>query len=160
VNFTDFQTVQLAKNDQGWTTHGSPEGRDGGSGTYLGPHLRWRDDTADERVTVALRLEREDESPTLDELAAALRRPARPLFLGRKSCLPARPIFEGFAEATDLLGTFPPFAITTRVLLPDGEGGDMAHDERRTVTDVRNWHSGVHGGQRVVIIRRISGAGP
>ena len=111
MNVTDFQTAQLAKNDHNWTTRGNPEGRHGGPGTYLGPHLRWRDYTADKRVTVALRLENEDESPTLDELAAALRRPARPLFLGRKSCLPARPLFEGFAEVTDLLDALPPVGI-------------------------------------------------
>ena len=57
VNVTDFQTAQLAKNDHNWTTRGNPEGRHGGPGTYLGPHLRWRDYTADKRVTVALRLE-------------------------------------------------------------------------------------------------------
>ena len=156
ANFTDFQTAQLAKNDRGWTTHGSPEGRDGGPATYLGPHLRWRDYTADKRVTVALTLERKDQSPTLDELAMALRKPARPLFLGRKSCLPARPIFEGFAEAADLLGALPPTTIATRVLLPDGEA-DMTRDERRTVTDMRDWRSGVHGGQRAVIVRQTPG---
>jgi CRISPR system Cascade subunit CasD len=157
VNFTDFQTAQLAKNDRGWTTRGSPEGRDGGPGTYLAPHLRWRDYAADKRITVALTLDRQDESPTLDELAAALHRPARPLFLGRKSCLPSRPIFEGFAEAAELLDALPPSATPARVLLPDGEAG-MTRDERLTVTDMRDWQSGVHGGQRSVIIRQTPGA--
>ena len=38
------------------------------------------------------------------------------------------------------------------MLLPGG-APDVARDERRTVTDMRDWHSGVHGGQRIVVVR-------
>jgi len=159
---TDFQTAQLAQSDQGWTTRGAPEGRAGGAGTYKAPHIRWRDYDADKRVVVALCLVPEDEPPTPGQLADALRSPARPLFLGRKSCLPARPVFEALIEAADVLAAFaagPSAAGEARLMLP----GDMeAHDddERRMVTDQRDWLSGVHGGSRAVLIRHLPAEAP
>jgi len=84
----DFQTAQLAKDDKGWTTWGVPEERAGGSGTYAGPHLRYRDYHADLCAWVALALHPADEAPTLEHIAAALDKPARPLFIGRKPACP------------------------------------------------------------------------
>jgi CRISPR-associated protein Cas5/CasD subtype I-E len=81
---TEFQTAKLAKDDRGWTTRGVPEGRDGGDATYESPHLRYRDFLCDANVLVALRLVPAEEAPALDDLAAALDRPARPRFLARK----------------------------------------------------------------------------
>ena len=103
---TDFQTVKLAKDDQGWTTFGMPEGRDGGAATYQSPHIRRRDYDTDKKVMVALTLIDGAEPPTLDELGGALKNPARPLFLGRKPCLPERRIFEAVVDADDLLAAF------------------------------------------------------
>ncbi|GJG89737.1 type I-E CRISPR-associated protein Cas5/CasD [Gemmatimonadetes bacterium T265] len=97
--FTEFQTAQLGADDRGWTTRGRPEGRAGGVNTYASPHIRERDHDADARVIVAVRLLAAAEPPTLDDLARALDEPARPLFLGRKPCLPAAPLFAGFVEA-------------------------------------------------------------
>ena len=97
----DFQTAQLAKSDRGWTTRGVVEERDGGADSYKSPHLRYRDYRADASVLVALRLEPEAEPPTLAQLAAALHAPLRPLFLGRKGCLPATRVLQGSAEAAD-----------------------------------------------------------
>ena len=87
---TDYQTVQLAKDDRAWTTRGIPAKRDGGPATYDGAHQRWRDYHADLCMSVVLRLTPDDEVPTLDDLATALVRPARPLFIGRKSMSPRR----------------------------------------------------------------------
>ena len=95
----DFQTAELTAADRGWTTRGRPEGRAGGAGTYSGKHIRHRWYQADALVTVALRLDPDSEVPTLDDIAIALASPARPLFIGRKPCLPAAPLFAGFAEA-------------------------------------------------------------
>jgi hypothetical protein len=39
-----------------------------------------------------------------------------------------------------------------RVMLPTSEEAD-SRDERRPITDARNWLSGVHGGSRIVLIR-------
>ena len=79
---TDYQTAQLGKGDQAWSTRGTPIGRAGGAGTYLVAHQRWRDYHSDLRLSVVLRLDPEHQAPTLEDLAAALRRPARPLFIG------------------------------------------------------------------------------
>ncbi len=103
IRFTEFQTAELRKDDTGWTTTGTPEPRGGGDGTYKGQHLRYRDHLADAAVLIALRLEPADESPTLQDVAQALQRPMRPLFLGRKPCIPSGPLFAGFIDATDVL---------------------------------------------------------
>ena len=172
VRLTDFQTAKLDRNDQSWTTRGQPESRAGGPNTYDSPHLRYRDYFADLRVTVALRLQPDAESPALDELAAALDEPARPLFLGRKPCLPAAPLFAGFgdgATALEALRAWPlaepgPNAPGIRTLWPQDEGVDGIDAARSyMLTDQRNWISGLHGGGRLVhessIPRRMFGAG-
>lgn len=153
----DFQTAQLGKDDKAWTTWGVPEERAGGAGTYAGPHLRYRDYHADLCAWVALALHPAAEAPTLDDIATALDQPARPLFIGRKPCLPAGRLIAGWQIASDLRSALQ--AIVTeksampatgwRAQWPDGEGvqpGDRLLD----VCDERNWDSGVHGGWRPV----------
>jgi CRISPR system Cascade subunit CasD len=155
---TDFQTAQLGRDDLGWTTRGRPEGRAGGSATYVAPHIRRRDYDADKSVTVALRLDASAESPTLADCAAALTEPARPLFIGRKACLPSAPILVHCLEAPNLLAALATCPVAedatdrVRVMLPISEEAD-SRDERRPITDARNWLSGVHGGSRIVLIR-------
>lgn len=153
---TDFQTAQLGSNDKGWTTWGIPEERRGGAGTYAGPHLRYRDYHADLDVLVALRLSPPEQFPTLDDLADALDHPARPLFIGRKSCLPSKRIFAGWIEADSVLQALqlaPQSGIdraqSFRMQWPDGEG-NLAGDRLIDLCDERNWTSGVHGGWRPV----------
>ena len=159
VRMTDFQTAQLAANDQGWTTRGRPEGRAGGTNTYLAPHLRYRDYYADMRVTLALRLEPSEDAPTLDELAGALQEPVRPLFIGRKPCLPSEPLYGGFAEGDTaleaLLSVAPEGDVRDepcRVQWPRGEEvDDIPPNRTYMLTDQRNWgSSGLHGGGRWV----------
>jgi CRISPR system Cascade subunit CasD len=166
TRLTDFQTAQLRRDDAGWTTHGAPEGRAGGAATYNAPHIRQRDFDADKRVVAAIRLDPETVAPSLDELAAALDAPARPLFLGRKPCLPAGPIAAGIVDADtllDALASLPPRDFeATRVLLPESEPS-LAGDKAHPWSDRRNWVSGVHGGTRIVRIRSLpvrTGAAP
>lgn len=151
----DFQTAQLDGSDRGWTTRGVPEERGGGAGTYGGPHLRYRDFHADRITQVVVRLDPADEAPTLEDIAAALDRPQRPLFMGRKPCIPTRRLVDGWVDAQDVL-----HALLQRVasdpapdgLLaqwPDGEGrlgGDRVSD----LCDERRWRTGLHGGWRPV----------
>ena len=170
VRLRDYQTVQMAdsvdlfvQNNQwviGWTTRGTPDRRAGalgsaGSGPFT--HQRYRDYFADMRVTVTLRLDPEDESPTLDELADALQEPARPLFIGRKPCLPSAPLFAEFVEARTTLDALLSFPLESyrddrvRLLWSDGEGVDCVRIDREfMLTDERNWVSGLHGGGRRV----------
>lgn len=162
LSIQDFQTAQLDKNDKGWTTRGTPEGRAGGPNTYLAPHLRYRDYLADASVTVALRLEPEGDAPTLDDLKTALENPKRPLFIGRKPCLPSTRIFENFIEADTCLEALLNHPIakcadpsgSLRILWPQTEGvvdiENVREGRTYSLTDQRNWMSGLHGGGRWV----------
>ena len=147
---TDFQTAKLGANDKGWTTRGRIEERAGGAATYASPHIRYRDYHADTRMSVVLPPAPADEPPTPDDIAAALDRPARPLFFGRKSCLPANyllaPGDDRWIEAQDARAALAalPGAHAMRALWP------AAPDEGREVADRRNWRSGLHGGTRRV----------
>jgi CRISPR system Cascade subunit CasD len=151
---TDFQTAQLSANDKGWTTWGTVEERRGGAASYDGPHLRYRDYHADLTALLAIRLEPADQSPTLDAIAQALDHPQRPLFIGRKPCLPVGRLVAGWIDAENVLNALqlvphPGGISSIRAQWPDGEGqlpGDRATD----VCDERNWTSGVHGGWRSV----------
>ena len=101
---------------QSWTTRGAPEKRGGAS---LGTHIRRPHYLADAAYTVTLTLDPADEPPTLDELEAALRHPARPLFIGRKTCLPARPLVGGRGQEDRLSAPSPVEALT---LVPPWHG--------------------------------------
>ena len=158
LRMTDFQTAQLGRNDRGWTTRGAPEGRAGGANTYDAPHLRYRDYFADMRVTVALRLAPSDEDPTLDDLASALEEPARPLFIGRKPCLPSGPLCAGLRNAESALDALIDTPVedsdgdtAIHMLWQDGESSDKVRlANTYMLTDERNWRSGLHGGGRLV----------
>ena len=166
---TDFQTAKLEATDRGWTTRGRPEERAGGADTYKSPHLRFRDYDADALCVIALRLDPPDEPPTLADLARALDEPARPLFIGRKPCLPASRLFAGWSDGQDAhqaLARIPWQGVShatarerrkeppsrLRAQWPEGEGPHLrGRDEQRPVTDERNWQGGLHGGSRLVI---------
>jgi CRISPR system Cascade subunit CasD len=139
---TDTQNAKLEANDRGWTTWGRPDERAGA--TYDSPHRRRRDYLADHDCRVVLRLAPGD-GPDLDTLAAALDRPARPLFIGRKPCLPSAPLFAGWVEGTDARSALVALALPGRAMWAargDEPGQDMP--------DLRNWISGLHGGGRIV----------
>ena len=168
VRLMDYQTVLLYEDEEGWTTRGHPEGRKK-SPSYrpIPPDnrraltwQRYRDYFSDMRVTVALRLHDVDDSPTLNRLAEALNEPARPLFIGRKPCLPSAPLFGDFIEAETTLDALLKFPLErdgadlgdVRLLWPAGEGAPEAAPNREyMVTDERNWVSGLHGGGRRVL---------
>jgi len=157
TRLVDFQTAQLGKRDEAWTTRREPETRQGDS--YEGPHLRHREYHADLDALIAMRLEPADEKPTLDDIAAALDRPKRPLFIGRKPCLPMTRVFIDIIDADDILDalqqTAAPDVPEFRVQLPEGEGTPR-QSRWQDVCDERNWKTGVHGGWR----RVLEGSGP
>ena len=147
---TDFQTSRLAIKDRGWTRMGF-EGRTGEPCTYDSPHLAWRDYDADAKNVCVLSL-RGDGFLDLDGLAHALDFPERPLFIGRKSCLPSGRINDGLIEAADALEALRQCltAGTWRISLPDGHGNCFG--ARFTdIADTRNWMVGVHAGTRRVL---------
>lgn len=90
----DYHTVNMSQrkmNGPSWTTRGVPEQH--GSNKPGLTHQRYRHYWEDGLITVALSL-KGSESPDLESVKRALERPARPLFLGRKSCLPSRPLLD------------------------------------------------------------------
>lgn len=169
----DFQIVLLFEDDRGWTTRGSPEGRAkspsyswGRSGRRELNHIRLRHYRADAFVTVALRLDPPDGDPTIATVEAALKAPARPLFIGRKSCLPSRPVLAeqpiGAANVYEALRRIPLAPVTdpprwrngepakVRLILPAGEWSrDDVHVSRMSA-DVRDWKAGVHAGESLL----------
>lgn len=158
---TDMQNAKLEKSDKGWTRAGSPEGRAGA--TYDSPHRRRRDYLADHEVRVVLGLDGQG-ALTLDDLSEALDRPARPLFLGRKPCLPSAPILAGDVMADTPHGALTALGIAGRALWPSDDtfnsggqteslGGQMQRLEN--LPDRRNWRTGLHGGTRLVVLGTI-----
>ena len=161
---TDYQTARLGKGDREWTTRGSPAGRAGGAGSYEGSHQRWRDYHTDVRVLGVMRLESPDTPPTLDDLAAALDYPARALFVGRKGCLPTSRIFDGWIDSAPdarlaLTLIAPADHDPMRAVWPESES-TVGASLNTSVTDQRNWLTGLHGGQRRVCEGVVSRAVP
>jgi len=99
----DYQTVDLGLPGQSdktaWTTRGSLEQRRGGRKTQTGTHIRQRPYVADGVLTIALTLSNSS-LISYDRLVEALNAPARPLFFGRKPCVPTRPVFWGTVKAS------------------------------------------------------------
>ena len=159
----DSQNAQLARTDKGWTTTGEPERRAGA--TYDAPHRRTRDYHADSSVRVVLRLEPETETPTLDVLAESFDRPARPLFIGRKPCLPSNFLLAtGPARwvmgstAYEALRMVPGRDEEYPAQWPMGQGpatGDGV-DRISDLADLRSWGTGLHGGSRQVVEGRMT----
>lgn len=161
----DFQSAELGKSDQGWTTRGVVEGRAGGDGTYGAPHLRQREYHAGRRLTLALRFRDELSEPTLETVARALDNPARPLFIGRKPCLPVGRLVVGFVDAPtvhDALCGTPYLTADELELRPRAVPSDatvqltLPADEpcppnfrAVSVVDRRDWLAGVHTGETV-----------
>lgn len=158
---TDFQTVDLGKewmSQGGWTTSGLVDERGKGEATS-GTHIRTRDYWADGVYTVVVALASPAESPTLSDLEAALSEPARPLFIGRKSCLPAAPLLLGkaatqnFQEALRVAPALPSArARSTGPLAawwPD-DPSEPASDMVIPVVDERDWANQIHVGRRLI----------
>lgn len=153
----DYQTVDLSQEfmRRGWTTRGEAITRGGGS-AGTGTHIRYRHYWADAVMTVALELAPAGEEPSLDELARALQAPERPLFLGRKVCLPSRPVLEGRVEAKSLYE-----ALTAATLDPraddqeafsawwpkEGEPAPPDGGREVAVSDRRDWRNQLHAGR-------------
>ena len=160
---TDMQNAQLAKTDRGWTTTGEPARRAGA--TYDAPHRKTREYHADLSVRVVLRLEPETETPTLDVLAESFDRPARPLFIGRKPCLPSDLLLApGPARwvmghtAYEALRMVPGRDEEHRAQWPMGQGPETGDGVERIsdLADLRNWRTtGLHGGSRQVVEGRM-----
>ncbi len=165
----DYQTVDLAKpymdDDRAWTTYDHLEKRKGGSASS-GTHIRYRDYWADAVHTVAVTLNAPTEAPTLDDLESAVKHPARPLFLGRKPCLPAESLFAGRMQVDTLPEALVQIPLHDRAdegpsyavwwpTQPDADApSDVApldEDLHEPVTDRRDWQNQIHVGERWIV---------
>ncbi len=177
----DYQSVDLGQDhmsEGGWTTRGVRSRRAGGNSG--GTHLRFRDYHADAVYTLAVTLAPLDESPTLEDLARALDSPARPLFLGRKACLPSSRLMIGRTRAESLLEALAraprlpnsrerlqlPAANTARAFWPESDPSQKPGTRVWPVFDERDWANQVHTGRRfvregpIVLAPRVSTAEP
>ena len=159
----DFQTVALGQDSMsdklGWTTRGKIEKRDGGSSKET--HIRYRHYLANAVDTLGVRLEPEDESPNIDSLAEALKQPSRPLFIGRKCCIPSAPLLLTVTEAFSPLSALKAlprierWGIRTRGPLSVWWDAEAERDETKAmeqiaVSDGRDWANQVHVGRRFI----------
>lgn len=159
----DYQTADLGQDkmmNPGWTTRGAPEHRAGGAAARLGTHQRYRQYWANGVMTVAATLQAGSE-PTLASLRTALDRPARPLFIGRKTCLPCAPLLVGAMEARDVLHALCRIPLHPRAVQALGSPPYLLEacwpvqlgPERavRTVPvyDQRDWRKGIAAGRRM-----------
>lgn len=163
----DYQTVDLGQEHlqgTGWTTWGEPEERGGGSAKET-THIRYRHYRADAAMTVVLALDPADEQPDLDEVRIALASPARPLFIGRKACIPSTPILAGRITAASLLEALRrvPMVPMSPITRPDAQWpvDEEALPGSRivSVTDERDWANQIHSGERFVRQGEIELAG-
>lgn len=156
----DYQTVDLGQefmnDDLAWTTWGYLEKRKGGTASS-GTQIRYRDYWADAMYTVALTLNPADEAPTIDDIEQALKTPERPLFIGRKPCLPAERLLLDHVQVDNLTdplcnrrwavdtGTFPAW-------WPVHPSNKVNY---RPVTDARDWANQIHVGERWIAIGKV-----
>ncbi len=175
----DFQTVDLGQahlRSPAWTTRGYTEHRAGGPKARYGTHIRYRRFRADASVLTAISLSPADVSPTLGELAVALDKPARPLFIGRKSCMPSTRMVIGIIDHAESLKhalSIVPVRFPDRwtKIASDNSVDELAAEwpvsnelalsntERVStyrVTDYRDWRNQQHGGERVVMRGRLA----
>jgi CRISPR system Cascade subunit CasD len=157
----DYQTVWLGKNDDpkrpdhdghlyakgkkgshAWTTWGHLDQR-AGSDSSKGTAQRNREYWADAQYTIALYV---DGVPT-EDIKDALVCPERPLFIGRKPCLPAKRLFQGVVDAPS-----PKEALQLASPIPTDEDDDKRiwyeSDDGKPVTDARDWTNQIHVGER------------
>lgn len=160
----DYHTVDLGSpkmRNPGWTTSGEPEHRAGGPAARYGIHQRYRHYLVDGLMTVAVGLTTEGD-PDLQTVVHALREPVRPLFLGRKTCLPSRPLLDPrtpVMEGEDLLSILARVPIWTRsgqeakgrcytrACWTPRSFEDTA-PETRLVYDLRDWQNQLPAGSR------------
>lgn len=174
----DYQTVDFSQPSMadglGWTTRGVVEQRKGGEASD-GTHIRFRQYLADAIVTVALGLAPERETPGLGDVATALQRPARPLFLGRRCCLPSAPIYLGAMEASSLREALEshPRVGPSRVgkaprgdtgpltaVWPRAEGFEEARNRLWPRVEDRDWNNSIHVGRRIQVEGLVSPPDP
>ncbi len=168
----DYQTVDLGQefmlDKNAWTTRGKPDSREGDAKNARGTHIRYRDYWADSVFTVAICLDPPDPIPDIHMIADAFAKPVRPLFIGRKCCLPAGSLLLGVTIAdspVESLRMLPRISSNRANTAPatslsawwdDDSVSERALGEAIPVTDERDWVNQIHVGRRLVCHGMIS----
>lgn len=163
----DFQTADLGRiGRESWTRWGIE--RRGGAFSD-GTHILRKSYLADASFLIALRLN--GSGPVaLDQIEAALQRPARPLFLGRKGCPPSLPLAAGRLEAAsgfEALGKAPlgetyrdalrrAGRTTVRVWYSPGDGPKHGPVREVEVWDRRDFVTQRFAGSRRIVQHELS----
>lgn len=176
IPLQDYQTVDLGqpflRDHLAWTTFGELERRGGAKATNTGTHIRYRDYHADGayllavQVAAPMQVTAQAESGQLAQpiqlahLAQALQTPARPLFIGRKPCIPSAPLFVRLALYPSLYQALcqekllrpSPAPARYKAWWPAEEGAGATPTQTRLlhVTDQRDWQNQIHVGKRVM----------
>lgn len=169
VKMVDYQTVSLGqdfmRSCNAWTTRGRIEPRQGTSDSEDAITIRDREFWADAIYTLAISL-KDGDGPTLRDLERALECPERPLFIGRKTCIPSAPVLlEPRTKKTenieDFLRDYP--GVHKQRAKDDivdacwpassfRQGKDVIVKE---AADLRDWMHNVHSGQRWICLGRM-----
>lgn len=167
----DYHTVNMSQRKMtgpSWTTRGMPEQH--GSNKASLTHQRFRHYWEDGLITVALSLKSEA-SPDLEDIKRAFERPARPLFLGRKSCLPSRPLLDPVApivQGEDIVAILRTVPVWDRHGAPVGEPtereacwpgrlADHYPGELLRAADTRDWANQIPTGSTLRTVGLING---
>lgn len=164
VEMVDYHTVDMGQPkmaEPGWTTRGKPEHRLGGTARF-GTHQRYRHYWVDGLMTVAVTLDPPDADPGLAQVQAALRHPQRPLFLGRKACLPSRPLLDPVQPITEgnnlyeILAAIPVWDRSGRAVTRWGQRMacwpaeiEVGRSQVRRIYDLRDWANQLPVGSRM-----------
>lgn len=155
-SFQDLQTVDFGQprlNGTGWTTRGEVQTRSGAAENQVGTYLRYRHYLADAAVTALVTVTPEA-GVTLNQLEQALRRPERPLFLGRAVCPPSMPMYDpvtpqvegsSWVSCFDQLPLFDDHDEVIRYWLP-ADPADEDDDSMVRTWDVADWSGQAHRG--------------
>lgn len=170
IRSIDYHTVDISQpkmRGPSWTTRGIPE--EHGSTKERMTHERYRHYWEDGLLTIALTLTGND-TPSLMQVKEALERPARPLFLGRKVCLPARPLLDPLTPVVrgdDLVAILRSVPVWNRYgQCVDDQGSreacwpgrlvDQYPGELTRAADVRDWTNNIPAGSTMRVIGVIS----
>jgi CRISPR system Cascade subunit CasD len=161
----DYHTVCLGQEKMrspGWTTRGEPEHRSGGDAAKFGTHQRYRHYWVNGVMTLTATFldEPGDENdPSIASLATKLAEPVRPLFLGRKTCLPSAPLLLAVVTEEDVLKALkkvPPMIRNRReaklcmeACWPSRLEPSETQHRRVRVYDSRDWVTQLHTGSRI-----------
>lgn len=158
VVIRDFQTADLGRiGSEGWTRWGTEQR--GGGPASKGTQILEKHYLAGGVYTVALSLQPGGPAD-LSAVAGALRHPARPLFFGRKGCIPASRILQGMEAGPTALEVLSDWPVDDRVDPPlrcwysDGEGPDSG--EPITVSDRRNFVRDRFAGRRTLRVAQVN----